>query len=286
MRDIEDWVNEGGSHKEFRQTVHIVLSAISGSTELRMNMVMKGGILMALAYQSSRYTKDIDFSTSTRRDQFSIEDFRKTLIEALARAVERSGYSVTCRVQKMEQQPPGPERTFPTIRVNIGYANRGKQSEMNRLRAGRATRIVQLDYSLNEPIIDTDVYILGDDDKILTYGLVDLVAEKYRAILQQKGCERGRVRRQDVYDIHVLLVHHAGLFADLRHERILASLQEKSRARGLIVRRAGLRDPEIRERSRREYATLAEEIEGDLPDFDEAYAVVQAFYEGLPWNNA
>jgi|TARA_E500000178_G_C16997665_1_gene744016 hypothetical protein len=29
---------------------------------------------------------------------------------------------------------------------------------------------------------------------------------------------------------------------------------------------------------------LAKEIEGELPDFEEAFAQVNAFYESLPWD--
>lgn len=56
--DIREWVDQGQDQKPFRETVHIILAAISGSDELRASMAMKGGILLALGYQSSRYTKD------------------------------------------------------------------------------------------------------------------------------------------------------------------------------------------------------------------------------------
>jgi hypothetical protein len=42
-------------------------------------------------------------------------------------------------------------------------------------------------------------------------------------------------------------------------------------------------NPEIIRRSRAEYKNLASEIEGELPDLDTVYGVVEAFYRSLPW---
>lgn len=42
-------------------------------------------------------------------------------------------------------------------------------------------------------------------------------------------------------------------------------------------------DVEIKNRSSAEYATLANEIEGELPPFEEVYAAVRDYYESLPW---
>jgi hypothetical protein len=45
--------------RELRQAVHTVLAAIAHDTQLRADMIMKGGILLAVRYQSVRFTKDI-----------------------------------------------------------------------------------------------------------------------------------------------------------------------------------------------------------------------------------
>jgi hypothetical protein len=62
--DLPAWVKAAPSDKKnFREAVHIVLNAISTSAALRSKMVMKGGMLMAIRYGSSRFTKNTDFST-------------------------------------------------------------------------------------------------------------------------------------------------------------------------------------------------------------------------------
>ena len=108
-----------------------------------------------------------------------------------------------------------------------------------------------------------------------------MVAEKFRALLQQEV--RNRVRRQDIDDLHYLLSEHP-LRNDLPTQvRILERLVAKAQARDLVVSPDAMGNPEIMRRSRDEYKNLASEIEGDLPDFDLVYGVVEAFFRSLPW---
>jgi hypothetical protein len=44
-----------------------------------------------------------------------------------------------------------------------------------------------------------------------------------------------------------------------------------------------LRDKDIIKHSKTEYASLAQEIDIDLPPFKEVYKIVQDYYESLPW---
>ena len=62
--DMEAWVQQAPDKPQrgFREAVHIILESIGRSQHLHARMVMKGGLLMAIRYDSSRYTRDIDFS--------------------------------------------------------------------------------------------------------------------------------------------------------------------------------------------------------------------------------
>lgn len=64
--DMEAWVQQAPDKPQrgFREAVHIILESIGRSQHLHARMVMKGGLLMAIRYDSSRYTRDIDFSTT------------------------------------------------------------------------------------------------------------------------------------------------------------------------------------------------------------------------------
>ena len=46
---------------------------------------------------------------------------------------------------------------------------------------------------------------------------------------------------------------------------------------------ATLANAEIRRRAQEEYHTLADEVAGQLPDFDGAFSHLVGFYRSLPW---
>jgi len=70
---------------------------------------------------------------------------------------------------------------------------------------------------------------------------------------------------------------------DDEKQRILNSLIEKSESREITPLIDSLDGQDIRERSQKDYHTLDDEIEGELPDFDKTYNAVNEFYKSLPW---
>lgn len=278
--DIKEWVDQSSDYRSFRQAVHIILTAIAGTHHLQTNMIMKGGLLLALRYNSPRYTKDIDFSTATQRQEFDMALFRQQLEDSLVEAVESLDYGLDCRIQRCIQQPKSEDATFPTIQVSIGYAYKGSTSH-KRLQTLQASDVIQIDYSLNEPVEETDFYELEEGMIIHTYSLVEMVSEKFRALLQQEA--RNRIRRQDIYDLYYVLSDHPLRNDAQTKARILDRLREKSRLRNLPVSQEAMSNPEIRRRSEAEYSKLSDEIEGDLPPFADVYTMVEGFYRGLPW---
>jgi hypothetical protein len=70
---------------------------------------------------------------------------------------------------------------------------------------------------------------------------------------------------------------------EVQKKSIHQNLMTKALARGIEPRTDSLSDPELRRRAKKEYATLADEIQGDLPDFDASFALVESFYRSLPW---
>lgn len=85
--DLAAWVSRGDEqHRGFREAVHIVISAISDSAPLRTQMIMKGGLLMAIRYDSTRFTRDVDFST---REKYA-PGSEQVLLAELDQQLERS----------------------------------------------------------------------------------------------------------------------------------------------------------------------------------------------------
>ena len=202
---IEDWIAAAPRDRvTFRQAVHIVLQAIASNEYLKPRMIMKGGMLLGLRYQSSRFTEDIDFSTSMRYADIDEAQFRQELKEALLIASDELPYQVICGVQKLAIQPKDVENaTFPSFKLTIGYARRTHEAEMSRFRNRQSPNTVKIDYSFNENSYAVDHITLADEEEILAYSFTDLVAEKIRSVIQQ--VERNRARRQDIYDLNLLL---------------------------------------------------------------------------------
>src|SRR6056297_1132958 len=101
--EISEWVNASDpANRSFREAVHIILVAISEDESLSMNMIMKGGLLMGIKYGSSRYTKDIDFSTSSLYSDFDPEEFSRSMDSALKVSSASLGYNLRCLVQSLK----------------------------------------------------------------------------------------------------------------------------------------------------------------------------------------
>lgn len=279
--DLDAWVNTPTDQKtrQLRQAFHTVLHAISISPHLHKQMSIKGGILLAIVYGGSRYTRDVDFSTPEHYSKFDQAIFVTEFTENIARAVEELDYGLDCRMQSIKVNPAKPGATFPTLTVTIGYAIKNSR-EHQKLLAGQCPTIIELDYSFNEITAETEELKIRGGGIIQAYSLHDLIAEKYRAILQQEV--RNRIRRQDAYDLYSLFKKFP---TNDEHDknRILDSLIAKATSRSLKINRDSISNPEIISRSRKEYDQLKMEIEEELPPFDGVYKVVREFYENLPW---
>ncbi|MBC2735917.1 MAG: nucleotidyl transferase AbiEii/AbiGii toxin family protein [Desulfobacteraceae bacterium] len=280
--DITQWVEAESDPRTrpFREAVHIVLIAISRLGNFKNKMVMKGGILLAIRYGSTRYTRDIDFSTEQKASDFTTEQFIKDFNDKLALVAETLDYGLSCIVQSHRMKPPSEEASFPTLKLKIGYAYKHNTREHKRLMNKNSSQVVAVDYSFNEFTQDVDMLKIAHDSEIPVYSFTDLIAEKYRAIIQQEI--RNRYRRQDVYDLNFLLTRFPTI-TDTEKTKILKSLTSKANSRSISVDKNMLSREETKMRSKRDYENLVPEIDEDLPPFENAYLLVKNFYESLPW---
>ncbi len=281
--DLTAWVDEElrPERKVFRQAVQLVLRAIAQSPSLSAVMIMKGGLLLAVRYHSSRFTRDIDFSTSKRLQEVDLPTLLATIAEALASVSADNEHAMALRLQSHEIKPPNrPGVNFPTLQMRIGYASRLEPKSLKRLESTGSTQVVQVDYSFNEWASGREQQEV-DGGHLLMYTFHDLVAEKLRSVLQQPIRGQGRPRYQDIYDIFLLLGTPVD---DGDKATILAKLIEASRDRQVVLHKEALRDEQVIKLSREQYASvLPDLVLGPLPDFDVAYTTVCEFFESLPW---
>ena len=285
--DIAAWVRKARQNPILyrqRQVTEILLHAVSATGGLGGCLYLKGGILMALAYNSPRNTGDIDFTAVGEPEELRIR-ITETLESALESAIRRTGHlHLSCKVQRIVLQPrPATfaDSPVPALEITIGSAARNNPREMERLDIKRSTHVVRVDLSFREPVGSMQRLLVGSGDIVQAYGLYDLIAEKLRAILQQIIRPHPGQRRQDVYDISRLLV----TFQLDTEERssVLAILRKKSRDRDFNPTREMISDPRIVSKLQAGWASLASELDETLPDFKMSFDRVKTFYEGLPW---
>lgn len=283
--DIRNWIQRAGTDTvtyRQRQVINVILTAIAATPELNKILFLKGGTLMGLAYESPRQTSDIDFSVgSVVPDESTSEYYKSLLNSALPRAAATIGYAdIVLRVQKIRELPRNiyPKARFPALELKIAYADRGSRQE-TLLEKGQASNIISVDLSFNETASTLQVLEINEGEELEAYSLADLVAEKYRALLQQEF--RRRHRSQDVYDLDFLIQKSS--FNDELQSTILTKLIEKCHSHDVVVKPNTIDNSEIRKRAKSEWETLKLEIE-EVPDFDLCFERIAEFYRQLPWS--
>lgn len=266
------------TRREFRQAVHLVLRAIAGAKTLAPFMIMKGGILLAIRYHSSRFTKDVDFSTSRALQEVDLPGLLKDIEDAIAPVSADNDYGLALLLQSYKINPANkPDAAFPTLQLKIAYASKSNGGEMRRLALKQAPRAIQIDYSFNEWVSEVESQTV-DGGILNMYAYHDLIAEKLRSVLQQPIRERARF--QDIYDLHLLIEGTTPTHED--KQAVLEKLRMASSDRNVPIFKLALRQDAVIEYSKKEYSSIAEQIT-DPPKFEISYRTVQEFFESLPW---
>ena len=283
--DIGEWVEKARADPAAyleRQATEVFLIALGMAEPYSDKIFLKGGILMGVVYQSHRQTADIDFTTILEPDHEIADQLRTSLNAALPRAAAELGYpDLMCRIQTIKYRPR-PESFAaadgPALEITVGYAIRGSPQQKH-FDKGQASNVLHADINFREPIGAVQIVKFAQGDGVIwAYSLMDLMSEKLRALLQQKS--RNRYRRQDIYDLDILIQKFDFDIDQL--SKLHALLLKKAAARDIIPDVDSLSNPEIVRRARAEWETLRIEI-GEVPDFEASFERVDAFYRSLPW---
>ena len=282
--DVRAWVEAAKTDQvryRDRQVTEIVLAAIGVAPNLKKTLVLKGGAVMALAFKSERVTGDVDFSADADPETFA-ELVVEELNALLPKTAITLGYiDLLCRVQSVKKMPKAKnfeEHDFPALLVRIGSAVRGTGEE-KWLDIGQASRVLDMEISFRDQVYAFQELTLTDAGvAVRAFTLHELIAEKFRALLQQPI--RNRYRRQDVYDIAFLV--ETNQLGDEDRTQILTTLIKKCRTRSIEPDITSIDDPEIVKRAQADWDTLKLEL-SHLPSFQERFAIVRELYVSLPW---
>ena len=284
--NINEWI-EKAQHDPLRyverQATEIILVAF-GKPPFFGKTYLKGGVLMGIAYGSSRQTGDIDLTTSISAEKIDLAGFSDSFDKILDRTRLELGYlDLALRVQRVRPKPHRDKfatGSFPALDFAVGYAKRDTPN-FKRLEQKKSPSVVDVEISFNEPVISWQTLQLGESETtILAYSLYDLIAEKIRAFLQQKI--RNRVRRQDIYDLAMLV--NVFEFDENELKKVHTVLLKKCMARSIHPKISDIENPDLIERAKRDWNTIKLEIDEELPEFETQYEVVRKFYKSLPWS--
>lgn len=294
--DIGEWIDRAKRDPRdyvVRQATDVVLATIGALPGYEGHFFLKGGILMAVVYNSPRTTTDVDFTTDLLASSDLVATLKEELNNSFPRVTARLGYpDLRLRVQSIQERPQAFSgdrvQSFPALKIKIAFTKRGQPDERH-FEKGQSPHVVRIDVSFNEPIHSTELIRLsvrgeGRSSTIAVYGITDLISEKLRALLQQtvrNNGQRAEGRRQDVYDIALLIDQFP--LSDTERASVLAAFHEKCASRDINPTPASLEDNRVIELARAEWHTLSQEI-GDLPDFEVCFAKVRDFYKSLPWD--
>jgi predicted nucleotidyltransferase component of viral defense system len=270
LTELAAWCKRYGTttdeaRKRFVQFV--ILNSIGNVPSLREQLVFKGGNALRFLYGNRRTTIDLDFSAIG-----AFVDDPDHIRSLLDHAFRIGGYmsGIKIRCQSIRRNPPGSDKNFPTYEIKAGY-----QFSEDRYFAGfeqqqrPVSTVVDLDISFNDPVCESHIAQLApNSSQVRACALEDILAEKLRALLQQRL--RKRHRRQDVYDIAQMVRHEA---AHLDRHKIARYFQLKCEARSIDPRRSAF-DCEIKNLAAYDYETLFSRTDPEFIPFKEAWKTV------------
>jgi len=256
---------------------YAVLRAVAASRTLEAMLVFKGGNALDFVWLPNRSTRDLDFSVDMVVLREPVDPAQLRDLFARSLAVSTRELAIALQVQGVRQQPPEPEKMFVTYEVRVGYALPDERALLERIRGGRpSTQVIPVEISMNEVIGAAEVVALDQTHHLRVSTIEDIVAEKLRALLQQRL--RDRVRPQDLLDIAVIVRGSS----DLDSDRIARFLLAKAHARGVPVSRAAFHHPEMASRAMSDYAALRQTTRTAFIPAEEALAILYAFVNTLP----
>lgn len=281
---INEWCSSNGidvNEGRIRFAQYAILRAIASSRTLSRILVFKGGNALDFVWQPNRSTRDLDFSADMtvvgpNLNPINFGKSLENLLQAsLGVATEELG--VVLAIHNVRRNPPGPDRTFITFEISVGYALPDQVPLIRRMSLNRpSTQVIPVEISLNESICADDSIDVQATNHLRVSTIEDIVAEKLRALLQQPI--RNRSRRQDLLDIAILLREQPSIDGS----RVAEFLQRKSASRDVLVSRSAFRDPEIAQRAEVDYAALQRTTRRLFIPFEEALHSLLEFTNSLP----
>lgn len=234
-----------------------LLSTLQGPTGSPAGWIFKGGTCLRHCYYTGyRFSEDIDFSCTPEAGGLD------QVTAAVSAACTRMQVATGIRLQlKPVQTVPGDFQ----IEIPVEYSRGGPR------RQGLPGVKVHLtfDEPIVTPICQRTVRPTYSDLKpfdIRAYSLVEIVAEKMRALIQQQA---KWPRPRDLYDLWFVLCHKA---EHLPRSEVRQTFDAKCVARKLAADPAKLTSSHLKEWNRKAWSTVLGVMMRELPNYETVWA--------------
>lgn len=228
QHEIEFWIAE----KDY--ALSYLLKAIADTDDLGDVLVLKGGTaLRKLYFRGYRFSEDLDYSTRELGPVTNLDDKFHQAVQRTGELLQGKGpFRIEHEPMSLREPHPGGQVSY-IVRVQFPY---------HRTPACR----LKVEITIDEPVIldparrsiihDFPEELTGE---ILAYQLLEVVAEKMRALLQSlarveaRGWGTGRVSR-DYFDLWYLLKYQ-----DFPGDELTELVREKAAHRGVEANDVG-----------------------------------------------
>ena len=246
----------------------VVVESLASTPGCRDGLSFKGGNALRFFYGNQRSTVDLDYTAAP-----SFPDSEDRIRDLLNRAfrIGSMRYSVKARCQKVKRNPRGEDKTFPTHHVTVGYQFPEDRHFRNFETYERHfTKVIEVQISINDVVCETRPLNPdpGTNVTVKVCALEDILAEKLRALLQQRV--RRRNRRQDLYDVARMVQKHGSA---IDRPKVSEFFVRKAAARHIEACKSAF-DNDIRARAAVEYEHLFDEHDPEFIPVDEAWAIL------------
>lgn len=268
---VEFWIAE----KDY--ALSYLLKAIAETDDVREALVLKGGTaLRKLYYKDYRFSEDLDYSTRVIGPIAGLDArIHRAVQNAEELLQERGPFMLEHEPMNLRDPHPGGQSSY-IVRVQFPY---------HRTPACR----LKVEITVDEPVIleparRSIIHDFPEDltGEILVYQLLEVAAEKMRALLQslarveERGWGTGRVPR-DYYDLWSLLKNQ-----DFLGDELTKLAREKAAHRNVQANEAGdFFNPTLLEIAKRQWDKQLRIFVPTAPDADVVLAETRSMVEEL-----
>lgn len=244
-----------------------ILAGIASDPELSTTWVFKGGTcLRKCFYETYRFSEDLDFTIVDRGPEEP--EALMPIFERIGRwLVERSGIELALDERSFLRRKN--RRGNPTTQGRIAFSGPRRPPQLPKVRLDLTSDEVVASDPVRRTILHPYSDGLPAGDGILSYSIVELLAEKLRALAE-------RCRPRDLYDV-VLVYRHPDLIGSAG--AVLAALDQKCAHAGIPAPNAEtIRGSPFREEIEQEWHNMLAHQLPHLPPFEEFWGALDEVF--------